>query len=437
MIYKKIRLFFLLWIITICAIGLYLWQFEDYNANIGILPLVAVYTSDYWLLLFFWLLALTLMLPVNVSNPSNIFLCIYLIGACLWLASYWSATGLLNLSQAILLAVLVMLPAIIVQLAQWFVPHFPLHVRSGNKIGLPNSWMLPVLCGLLLCSAILGYSTGGHEGSFDYGDGHLRRLSGRYSFADNNLAAYAMQMSMNGLAPLLAFLGVYKKTRLALIFAFGFAVFSYWLLATKSPFLSITLLALLGYALSRRSVKQFTAWLISALVLLMLFALIELWICDLSMLADYGIRRIALVSANIQTYFMDAMERQGWGAVMLYGLNFEGFSSPEFFVGSTYMGNELTNANTNAYLHQMAIGGGAGYLMVIIFTGVFTFTLDLIFFRYGRVECFAIAAIAAMLLIEQAFMTTMFSSGVGLCILLTLIFSRGTLNFSIKSTASE
>lgn len=435
-IYKKIRLLFGLWLITICAIGLYFGQFEDVNAYTGVLPLIAIYTPGYWLLLFFWLLALTLMLPSNVSSPSNIFLCIYLMGTCLWSASYWPATRLLNASQVMLLATLVMFPAIIVQLGQWFVPYFSLHAQDRNKIGLPNAWMSPVLCGLLLFSAFLGYSAGGHEGGFDYGDGHLRRLSGRYNFADNHLAAYAMQMSMNGLAPLLAFLGAYKRKRSAILFAFGFAVFSYWLLATKSPFLSITLLVLLGYALSRRAVKNFTVWLVSGLAVVMLFALVEFLVCDLSMLADYGIRRIALVNANIQAYFIHAMGRQGWDTVMLSGLSLEGFSSPEFFVGSTYMGNELTNANTNGYLHQMAMGGVAGYLMIVIFTGAFTFTLDLLFLRYGRAEYFAIAAMVAMLLIEQAFMTIMLSSGAGLCIMLTLLFSRGTSTASIKSTVS-
>lgn len=163
-IYKKIRLLFGLWLITICAIGLYFGQFEDVNAYTGVLPLIAIYTPGYWLLLFFWLLALTLMLPSNVSSPSNIFLCIYLMGTCLWSASYWPATRLLNASQVMLLATLVMFPAIIVQLGQWFVPYFSLHAQDRNKIGLPNAWMSPVLCGLLLFSAFLGYSAGGHEG---------------------------------------------------------------------------------------------------------------------------------------------------------------------------------------------------------------------------------------------------------------------------------
>lgn len=427
MIYKKIRLFLGLWLVTVCAINLYLGLFEDAYAYTGILPLIAIYAPDYWLLLFFWLLTLALLLPVNISKPSNIFLCIYLIGACLWAAPYWPATGLLNISQALLLVMLIMFPAAMVRLGQWFLAYSPLRVQGRNKIGLPNSWLSSVLCGLLLFSVFLGYSAGGHEGGFDFGDGHLRRLSGRYNFADNHLAAYAMQMSMNGLAPLLAFLGAYKKTRYPLIFSFGFAVFSYWLLATKSPFLSIIFMALLGYVLSRGAMKNFTNWLLSGLGVVMLITCAELWLCDSSILATYGVRRVALVNANIQVYFMDAMGRQGWDNVILSGLNFQSFSSPEFFVGSAYLRNELTNANTNGYLHQMAIGGAPGYLTVVIITVIFTFTLDFIFLRYGRFECFAIAAMAAILFIEQAVMTALLSSGVGLSVILTFIFSRDAL----------
>lgn len=431
----KIQWFVMLCFISICAIGLYFWQFEEVNAYIGILPLSSIYAPEYWLLLVFWLAVVTLLLPVNSSSPSDVFLCIYLLGSCLWTASYWPATGLLNMSQALQLLALLTAPAALIQFGKWLLLHFPLNVQRRSYIELPNAWLSPVLCGLLLLFLLLGYSVAGNQGSFDYDEGHLRRLSGRDSFAANNLAAYGMQMSVNGLAPLLGFLGAYRNKHSILIFSLGVAIFSYWLLATKSPFLSISMLAYLGYILRRGLVRHFTVWVLCGLSVLMLFVLVELWLFDFSMVADYGIRRLALVNANIQVYFMDAMEHQGWGTVFLSGLSYDGFSSPEYFVGGTYMGNNLTNANTNGYLHEMAIGGVVGYLVVSILTAIFAFTLDINFLQRGRVEAFGVAAIAAVLLLEQAFMTAMVSSGVGLCLLLVLLFSRGASTSKDKSFA--
>lgn len=419
----SVRGFATLAFLTLCAVWLYTGQFEETNAYIGIVSLEAVHDVSYWMIMLAWLFVLALLLPVQVRSPSDIFLCLYLLGTCLWSASYWPATHLIDELQAMLLGAMLLLPAVLVcggRGLAGILSRAP--KRSGGY--LPACWLVPISVGLLLLAMALGYRAAGADGGFDFEEAFLRRLSGRDSFAGDALAAYLMQMSMNGLSPFLAFLGAYRRSRVGLLLAFGFAVFSFWLLASKAPFVNVAVLALLGHLVRKGQVTRFTNWIVRGLVALMLLAVIELWTFDFSVIAEFGIRRVILVSSTIQAYFLHAMAQQGWSLMLLNGLNTAGYGSPEFYVGANYMGNELTNANTNAYLHQAALGGALGYLLVVGLTALFMLVLDMMYLRGRRVEGFALSAMTGILLIEQALMTTMVSSGVALCLLLALVFSR-------------
>lgn len=408
--------------LTLCAVLLYRGQFEETNAFIGIVPLEVLYEVSYWTLLLAWLFVLALLLPLKVRSPSDIFLCLYLLGTCLWSAAYWPATHLIDEPQAMLLAAVLLLPAVLVRGCRVLAGLLSRAPRRAG--GLSANWLIPLLVGLLLLAMVLGYRAAGADASFDFEEAFLRRLAGRDNFDGNALAAYLMQMSMNGVAPFLAFIGVYRRSRLGLALAFGFAVFSFWLLASKAPFLNVAVLALLGYLVRQGQVTRFNNWIVRGLAVVMLLAVLELWIFDLSILAEFGIRRLILVSSTIQVYFLDVMAKQGWSSMLLGGLNTAGYSSPEFYVGANYMGNELTNANTNAYLHQAVLSGVLGYLLVVGLTALLMLLLDIMYLRGRRVEGFALSAMTGTLLIEQAFGTTMVSSGVALCLLLALVFSR-------------
>lgn len=420
-----LRNFVKLSFLSICALVLYVGQFESTNAYIGIVPLEPLNTPSYWVLLVLWLSVLAAVWPDEIRGPSDIFLSFYLLGTCLWSASYWPATNLIDVPQVVLLAVLLLLPAIFVRLGSKFISH--------SNVGWPVSWgwlpssQIPFLVTFLLMVAALSYRVAGAEASFDYEEGFLRRLSGRDSFSEDMLTAYLMQMSMNGVAPFLAFIGAARRSKAAIIVAFGFAVFCFWLLASKAPFLNVLVLAVLGHLVRTGCIASFSVWIVRILMGALVFSIVEMWLFDLSLVADYGIRRVILVSSTIQTYFIDAMSRQALESTLLNGLNVIGYSSPEFFIGANYMNNELTNANSNAYLHEAAKNGAFGYVAVVVLTVAIILLFDLIYYRLKGSNMYALSAIMGILLIEQAFMTAIFSSGVGLCIFFSLIFMRSSL----------
>jgi hypothetical protein len=414
--------FILLGLLTSGGLLLYVFQFQDTNAYIGIGPMRELADPGYWVLLAGWLLAAVLIFPAHVRRPSDVFLGMYIVATGLWSASYWPATRLLDDLGAAVLAGWLLLPAALVCMARRAIAAVPLRAVAWPA-ALSARWLVPALMALLALAAWLGYRTGGADAGFDFEDATLRRLAGRDRFAGSPLAAYLVQMSVNGIAPYLAYLAAVRRLRAAGAAALAFAVFSFWLLGLKSPVLNVAVLYALGWLVREGRIVHFNRWLTSAFLGLIAMALVELWLFDQSLIAEFAIRRVMLVSSIIQVYFADALSRLDWGAWLFGGLHYAGFASPEYFIGANYMGNEQTNANTNAFLHQAAMAGFAGYLTVAGLAAVLLAVLDMAYLRAGRQDGFAFAAMLGMLLVEQAFGTALVSSGLLLCLILMMLFS--------------
>lgn len=380
--------------LSACALVLYVGQFEETNAYIGIFPIHELGEFGYWLMMGLWLFIMALLFPMRVRRPSDIFLCLYLLGVALWSASYWPATGLIDLAQAMFLGCVLLLPALLVAAGRWFCLHVSVRVPH-LPIRFSRSYLMPTLILLLGVASLLGYRIAGDDVGFSLEEGNIRRLAGRESFSGNVFAAYLMQMSVNGIAPFLAYLGMQRRSLWALAFAFGFAIFSFWLLALKSPTLNVTVLAALGYLVRSGRIVNFSRWLIMALATVLFVSIMELWLFDLSLIADYGIRRVILVSSTIQAYFSDVLFHLGTWQLLFNGVSLADYASPEHLVGAIYMGNPLTNANTNAYLHQAALSGFVGYALVVAGTVLFMIVLDLLHASGRTTDGFAISAMTA------------------------------------------
>lgn len=408
--------------LTAGAIALYVGQFSDTNAYIGIgdLPLRSV---SYWWLMGAWVVIVGLLLPARPQRPSDVFLVLYLLGCGLWSASYWPATGHLDVAQAAVLGLLLLLPAAAVHataaLTAWR------GARPSHLIAMfRRRALLPALLGLLVLAALLSYRVAGGEAGFSFDEATTRRLAGRESFSGNALAAYLLQMSANGLAPFAAFLGMLRRSRTAVAGALAFGVLCFWLLGLKSPVLNVLVLAALGWLVRSGRVGSLAAVLMGGLAALMAAALLELYLLDLSLIAEFGIRRVILVNATVQAYFFDALARTDWPSLITSGIDLVGHTSPEYYVGAVYLGSELTNANTNAFLHELASHGLPGYAVVLGGTCVVLAWCDHLWHSDRRPDGFAFAAILGMLMVEQAFGTALVSSGLLVCMLLSAFFAR-------------
>ncbi|MBP5988446.1 MAG: hypothetical protein KA766_00335 [Piscinibacter sp.] len=412
----------LLAMLTVCALYLYVHQFQETNAYVGIVPMEALGHPLYWLGCAAWLFSIALLLPGRARSPSDVFLTIYLIGTALWSASYWPATQLLATGGAVVLWSGLLLPAALVKTAAWVVRQSTL--RCGSfPVRIYREALPPFLIALLLVAALLGYRAAGAFAGFDFEAVYDRRLSGRDSFAGNALAAYALQIATNGLAPFLAYVGATRRSWFAVAAAFGFAIFGFWLLGLKSPFVAVAFLASLGLAVSRGWVAMFPRFVCMVVLAMMAISIVELLVFDVSLIAEFVVRRVVLVTSMIQVYFVDAWSGGSGRMAWMTGIDYGGYTTVEYFIGATYIGNELTNANTNAFTRELAAGGVLGFLLVSGANAALVAYLDHLSHRLHRFDAYAISAILALLLVEQSFTTALVSSGVLLCLLLMNIFS--------------
>ena len=407
------------------AIVLYFRQFVDTNAYIGIGEL-PFHRIEYWWLMAVWLLSVALVMPARPRAPSDVFLCLYVVGCALWSASYWPATGMLDVGGAAVLMALLITPAVAVQATQAMAARS--QRSSGRWLALfGRSRLMPLILALLVLASLLGYRVAGGDAGFSFDEAANRRLQGRETFSGNALAAYLLQMSANGLAPFVAFLGMLRRSRVAVVLALGFAVLCFWLLGLKSPLVNVLALTGLGWLLRSGRIGSVTAMLTGALAFVLALSLLELRFFDVSLIAEFGVRRVILVNATIQSYFVDALAQTSWLPLLTSGFDLAGHLTPEYYIGATYMGSELTNANTNAFLHELAVNGVLGYLAVVAGVCAVLAWCDRVWWQDGRADGFAFAAILGILMVEQAFTTALISSGLVLCILLSTLFAKRSL----------
>src|SRR5690606_31940687 len=103
------------------------------------------------------------------------------------------------------------------------------------------------LAGVLVLAALVALSTLG-QGSFGLDNVYERRLAGREVLGGNVVAAYLIPMSLNGAAPLLAFMAGWRRSPLLLVVAVAFAVLIFWLLGLKGSFIYIAAMFGIGVA---------------------------------------------------------------------------------------------------------------------------------------------------------------------------------------------
>ncbi len=416
---SKTKILLCLFTLSFTAIFLYCVRFEVAYAYVSISSVSVLDFVSYGLLLLVWLGVIAALFPSEVHTPSDIFLCFYLLCATFWSACYWPATRLITSEQACLLALLLLLPAVMVAMGRWVASRLTVP-NLVFPIKLTPRALVSILMFVLLLTALVGYKVVGTNASFSFAEIYVRRLAGRGDFANHILSAYLIQISVNGLAPYLAFVAMRNRMVLPYLVALVFSIACYHLLGLKQPIVNVILLGALGYFVRSNRIIHFPRLILGGLLILMLSAVLESCYFSTTFLSDYVVRRVALVSSLIQVYFLHAF-CHGGSVAWFTGIDTTGYQSAEFFVGAKYMHRPLMNADTNAYLHQLASGGIIDYLAVVLGTACVTTVLDILYLRRRCIDSIAIAAMFGILLVEQAFTIVLASSGIGLCIVLAML----------------
>lgn len=406
-------------VLALLGLAIYSWNLQPLNAYQGMVPV----GFGFGLVVLFvaWTGLAATVLPRRLEQPSDLFLFFYVVICLLWGSTLWGATGLLSLPGATLLLLLLYLPALAIKVgARFLVPAAHDYVMPVYLFRSTHLY-LPLIC-LLAIGSIAAVSTLGH-GSFGIDNVYDRRLAGRDALSGDVFAGYAINIAINGAAPLLAFLAGCRRSAVLLGTAGAFVVLMFWLLGLKSPFINVAALFCIGFAISFPALRRIA---FSAMLggMILLFAFVAWQVADgsYSALADYGLRRIAMVQPEVQSYYVVHFQNLGlWQK--LFGADLLGHSDWTYLIGDLYLHNPATNANTNGFLHALLRGGLLGYCVAVVVVGGLLVIADILYQRTRMPEFIGLAGLYGILISEQSYTTALLSSGVAICLAIIVLFS--------------
>ncbi|WP_419965997.1 hypothetical protein [Aliarcobacter butzleri] len=256
--------------------------------------------------------------------------------------------------------------------------------------------------------------------SFSFNDSYVRRLDGRELIT--GVSAYLFAMSMNSIAPFLAFYAFLKKKYFYFLISFIFVILCFGFIGSKAPIGYVILLSYIGFLFSKSKKINIFNFFLVIIFFIFFLSIIEYFIFDFSTIADIIIRRAFIVVAQNQTYFIDFIINNFTFENWLFGyLNDKPIT---FLIGELYYNNINTNANTNAFLYEFISNGMVGYFFMILFLSFFFSLLNFLYIKYNSKEVIGISIIYSLLLTEQAYTTAFITSGIGFLAILVILTLR-------------
>ncbi|ABM38419.1 hypothetical protein Pnap_3121 [Polaromonas naphthalenivorans CJ2] len=379
----------------------YFVQISESNAYLGYLPLKLDAFNIFVSALM--VICIAFIIPVKIERPSDFFLLFYGVIVLLSCTIFSRTTVIIDQFGAIILFVILLIPALVVKKIHIF--KYKLKI-----VGCFNPNILYYGLVAMIALAGIAAATRGISAGFDWDSMYDRRLEGRVRIGEGNLIAYLIEMAVNGFAPFLGYVGALRNKVFFLIFSISFSIFAFWLLGVKAAFLMTLIFVLMGFMTRRNKLQHLPAVVSYGIIFICLSALGEYAIYGFSEIAETFVRRAFVVQGVLQSYFYDLIANFNLNS-FLFGLD-KSYGRVTFYVGSQYLGNPDTNANTNAFLYSFATSGILGYIGAVLFVGLFFSILDKFFYSFKSKDIFFVAAVYALLLTEQAYTTAMVSSGV-------------------------
>lgn len=413
------RVFLLVNLLLLAAaiLAVYEIQIADDNAYLGYRHVGA--DPQHLLLLVVSVLVVGVLLPVEIRRPSDFFSLFHILLVVLPYAALFPIGGQVAAAQYWL------------NFATLLAPLLVLRVGAASTVGLrmpsPMSYGSLELAIVALCMLGTAYAFlhAPSSAGIDLGSAYDRRIEGREIFQAGTLAAYLNAAIVNGFAPTAAFLAGWRRRNWLLAVALASGAAFYYVIGLKAPIFYVGLAYLVGYAIRMGAVGRFVAVVLGLLWLALLAAFVEYVASGYSFVADYFLRRVFAVPSYLMAAYFEFMFQDpfsGWRPEV-------GFRAAEgitYFVGETYLGVPGANANTNAFLYQLAGGGLPGYLVTTLLVSCVFAYLDAVHRASRNAGFVFLGFLYAILLVEQAATTALASSGIGgLILLVSLTRARG------------
>lgn len=368
-----------------------------------------------------------MLMPTAIRTPSNFFTFLYGLFVLLPYATLFPIRNPVGLQDFMLYFFALAGPFFAVRIVSVVVP--PLRV-PGLITQKALVFLVVLLC---LTGMFLALSTPPASAGFDLATSYERRIQGRDIFAAGTPLAYLNAAIVNGFAPFLAFVAGWQRRvwLLALSLLCGLAFF--YLLGLKAPLLFIAVASVIGYSTRMGKVHAMVRTIYILMFGAFVLFLVEYLLFGYSLVGDYFIRRAFSVPAWLSSAYFEFMAS---GSTTAW-LPLQGINSPEpitFLVGEGFLGFPGLNANTNAFIYQLAAGGIPMYALTILLVACVFALLDATYACRRNPALVYLGFSYAILLTEQAATTALVSSGIGMLVLL-VVFSGAGERTNMRSRA--
>lgn len=402
--------------LTFGLLTAYFLQLAETNEYLGYLEFP--FDAPYVLALVAAILIIGMLMPVEIRCPSDFFKFLYGLFVLLPYAILFPIRSSVELLDFMIFFSALAGPFLALSAVAKVVP--PLRVpRLISQDALV--FMVVLVCALGVLLALLNPPA---SAGFDLATSYERRMQGREIFPTGTPLAYLNAAIVNGFAPFLAFVAGWQRRYWLLAFSLICGITFFYLLGLKAPLFFITLGFIIGYSVSIKRAHTIARTIYILMLIMFLLFILEYTLFGYSLVGDYFIRRAFSVPAwMISVYFdfMTSSSRPDW-------LPLGGVSSTEpitFIIGEGFLGRPGLNANTNAFLYQLAAGGIPMYLLTILLVA-FVFALLDAAYKCRRNPILIYLGFAyAILLTEQAATTALLSSGIGVLVILVLFSGSG------------
>ncbi len=408
--FYKIKSIFIFLLIFTISLYLFSQQIQPDNEYIGMKTIELNFRFFIILILNFILIILIIKYKNTLCNN---FINMISFLVLLWFLIFFDLIEEIDLNHYVVLITIILIPILLFNL---FVSKLILFYKNINltiyKFNFLSFIDLKIILStiLLLTIILIGNKM---PLDFNFLTSYERRSLGSELITE--FSAYLFSMSMNGIAPYLAFLSVIKKKYNYFFIALLFVICCFGFIGVKAPILYVFFFGFLGFFIAK---KRFNlSYFILIIIFIILFgALIEYFIFDFSWIADIIVRRAFVAVAQNQLYFVD------------FFLNY--FNFDEWFIGMgsniTYIIGDFyypipTNANVNALLYEIGRNGIFGYIIMILFLLFFFSFLDYVYLKYNNKEFLGIGILYMILLLEQSYSTAFITSGVCMITILTFL----------------
>ncbi|KFX70337.1 hypothetical protein TMS3_0112750 [Pseudomonas taeanensis MS-3] len=359
-----------------------------------------------------------MLMPAAIRRPSDFFTLLYGLFVLLPYVTLFPIRNPVSLQDFMLFFSALAGPFFVVRIVSVVIP--PLRV-PGLITQKALVFLLAFLC---VTGMFLALSSPTASAGFDLATSYERRIQGRDVFSAGTPLAYLNAAIVNGFAPFLAFVAGWQRRAWLLAFSLCCGLTFFYLLGLKAPLLFIAVASVIGYSARRGKVHAMVRTIYILLFTAFILFLFEYFFFGYSLVGDYFIRRAFSVPAWLSSAYFEFMTLGSTPA----WLPLQGISSPDpitFLVGEGFLGFPGLNANTNAFIYQLAAGGIPMYALTILLVACVFALLDATYACRQNPALVYLGFSYAILLTEQAATTALVSSGIGMLVMLVVFSGAG------------